>query len=285
MYKIAAIGEILWDNFPEGRELGGAPTNFAVLSKYLGNESWVISAVGNDEPGKQIQKQLTQWGIHTELLQVSDQFKTGEVNIEVDEHGNPRYQIVENRACDHIQYIKEMENYLHFFDAISYGSLSHRSEDSRQTIFKFLHKLSGNCLKICDLNLRKNYYNVELIHSLLQISDVFKINKNEQKIIQSLLQAKTDTPETQLAFIKKWGLKALIVTNGDIDSEICMANDYSRLRSKKTSVVDTVGAGDSFLAAFANGYLRGQNLIDIHKNAIELSAKVCSVKGALGIFQ
>ena len=284
MYKIAAIGEILWDNFPDGKELGGAPTNFAILSKYLGNESYVISTVGNDDLGKEILEKLSTWGIHTVLLQISEEYKTGEVDIQIDESGNPRYQIVENRACDHILYNELLDNYLDTFDAISFGSLSHRSEDSKQTIFKFLDKLSEKCLKVCDLNIRKNYYSIKLIENLLKISDIFKINKNEQELIQSLLRVKIDTPKAQLQFINEWGLKALIITNGDIDSEICTLADYSKLNSLKVQVVDTVGAGDSFLASFVNGFLKGLPLSEIHKNANDLSAKVCSIKGAVGIF-
>ena len=123
MHKIAAIGEILWDNFPDGKVLGGAPTNFAIMSKYLGNEAYIISAVGNDNLGTEIFEKLNFWGINTELLQINPDYKTGEVIVTINETGQPRYRIVENRACDHIQYKNPMDNYHNTFDAISFGYL------------------------------------------------------------------------------------------------------------------------------------------------------------------
>jgi len=283
MKKIAAIGEILWDNFPDGKILGGAPTNFAILSKYLGNEAYVISAVGDDDLGKEIFDKLQNWGICTSLLQITKEYDTGEVMVQVDEQGIPRYQIVENRASDHIKYSDEMNNFLNEFDAISFGSLSSRSMESKNTIFEFLRKLSDKCLKVCDLNIRKNYYNKELIESLLKISDIFKINENEQALLEKIFEIKLDEPENIRYLMKNYNIEVIIITNGDVDSEIILMNDYSRIPSKKVDVVDTVGAGDSFLAAFVDGYLKNLPLAQNHQRAVELSSEVCKHKGATGI--
>jgi len=281
--NIAAIGEILWDNFPDGKELGGAPTNFAIMSKYIGSNAFVISAVGDDFSGKEILEKLHQIGINTDLLQINPNYKTGEVNISVDNAGNPKYEIIENRACDHIHYSEKMDEFTGKFDAICFGSLSHRSEDSKQTIFKFLHKLDKKCLKVCDLNIRQNYYNKNLINDLLEISDVFKINYEEKSLLENIFKVNLNKAEDCKKFLLEKDLQVLIITNGEIESEIITLNEYSKLNSKKINVVDTVGAGDSFLAGFVHGYLKKLPIELIHRNAIELSAKVCESKGALGI--
>ncbi len=283
MFTIAAIGEILWDNFPDGKRLGGAPANFAVISKYLGNQAYVISAVGDDAAGRELLEQLNKWGINTDLIQRLNTYKTGEVNITLDKQGNPRYQIVENRACDHIQYSPELDQYIDLFDAISFGSLSSRSEDSKQTIFKLLKKLPDQCLKVCDLNIRKNYYSKELIVQLLKLSDVFKINHYEKTILEKILKINLDNATTARRVMTEYKLNMLIITNGDKNSKIISLSEYSERTSQRVKVIDTVGAGDSFLAACVTGYLEKRPLDIIHKNAITLSADVCQVKGATGI--
>ena len=283
MKNIAAIGEILWDNFPNGKELGGAPTNFAIISKYLGNNAFVISSVGDDVLGEEIIEKLKFIGINTDLLQINSDYKTGEVNITIDNNGNPNYIIEENRACDHIIYTDEMDKYVDKFDAISFGSLSHRSGDSKKTIFKFLSKISNNCLKVCDLNIRKQYYNEQLINDLLEISDIFKINYDEKILLEKILKINLNKPKNIKKFLINRKLESLIITNGSIDSEIITLKEYSKISSKKINVIDTVGAGDSFLSAFVEGYLNKKPINIIHKDAVNLSAKVCKKKGALGI--
>ncbi len=283
MFKIAAIGELLWDNFPDGKRLGGAPANFAVMSKYLGHTAYIISAVGDDEPGVELIRQLDKWGIHVDLIQKHPAYRTGEVNIQLDRDGNPSYQIVENRACDHILYSEKIKESLNQFDAITFGSLSSRSEDSKQTIFRVLNELPEKCLKVCDLNIRKNYYSEDLIEQLLNRSDIFKINQYEKNILENILKINLNDSPSVKGLLKQYNLEMLIITNGDKGSEIITLDDVSKRESLAVKIIDTVGAGDSFLAACVDGYLKKYSLDKIHDNAVTLSAIVCQAKGATGI--
>ncbi len=285
MKKIAAIGELLWDIFPDGKEVGGAPANFAIISAYLGNDAYVISAVGTDNLGKELTNKLKNWQVDVDLLQTHPDYKTGEVNIKINENGIPAYEIVENRACDHIIYTEKLSKSLQHFDAISFGSLSSRSKDTKKTIFRVLEQLPNSCLKVCDLNLRKNYYSKDLIKKLLGYSDVFKINDDERRLLEKNLNINLNHHENYKDFIIENSLKYLIITNGEKGSYIITEQEYSEQKANTVKVIDTVGAGDAFLAASIDGILHHKPVKIWHQQAVDLSATVCKYKGATGFLK
>ncbi|MFA6326876.1 MAG: PfkB family carbohydrate kinase, partial [Bacteroidales bacterium] len=55
---IVGLGEILWDVFPSGKVLGGAPANFAYHVNQVGHEGYVISAIGKDDLGNEVMDSL-----------------------------------------------------------------------------------------------------------------------------------------------------------------------------------------------------------------------------------
>lgn len=223
--------------------------------------------------------------MNTELLQISKDYNTGEVRITFDEYGIPKYQILNIRACDHMKYNKSLEAYLQEFDAIGFGAFSDQSIESMNTIFRFLKNVPEKCLKVCDFNMRKNYISKEFIQSLLELSDVFKINENERKILENVLGNTVDSLKNIRDLMSHYGIEVFIITNGEVRSEIITMQEYSCIPSKQVEVIDTVGAGDSFLAAFTDGYLHNQSIYEIHQNAVALSAEVCTCKGATGILE
>ena len=173
---VIALGEILWDMLPTGKRAGGAPVNFAYHASQNGAESYAISAVGNDELGAELLNDAHKAGINT-LVQTNE-YPTGTVAVALT-NGIPEYTIVQNVAWDHIGYTDELAEAVSKADAICFGTLGLRSQESHDTIIKLLQHSKEGALKFFDINLRANFYSKELIEELLGYANIFKINDDE----------------------------------------------------------------------------------------------------------
>lgn len=274
---VAGIGELLWDIFPTGKRAGGAPVNFVYHATQLGAEGYAISAVGKDELGTEILQELDKNNIAYSIDSLT--YPTGTVKVELN-NGIPSYTIVENVAWDHIPLTQKAIDLVKRADAICYGTLSLRNKDSRKTITTLLSYAPKESLRFYDINLRQHYYSKELIENLLQAANVFKINDEELVILKDLFNLKDTDENVCKYFLNKYNLKYLILTAGDKYSIVYSQNEISRIETPKVKVADTVGAGDSFSGAFVQGILSGKTLKEAHKQAVEISAFVCTQTGA-----
>ncbi len=276
-YSIIGIGELLWDIFPDGKQLGGAPSNFAFHTNNLGANTLIISSLGNDKEGEEIADILKKRKIN-HSINISD-YPTGKVNVELNE-GIPQYEIVKNVAWDFIELKSEAKSNLENADAVCFGSLAQRSEKSFETIQKALSYVKDSTLKVFDINLRQNYFNTEIIEKSLQLANVLKLNDEELDVLIELFNLQTAEDKACRELIKKYNLKYLALTKGSKGSKIFYMNNISEFPVPKIKVVDTVGAGDSFTAKMIIEILNKSPLSVIHKEATLYSAKVCMHKGA-----
>lgn len=276
---VVGLGEILWDVFPERKILGGAPANFAYHISQFGFEGYAVSAIGNDNLGKEILESLGQKNLK-HLLQ-NTPFPTGTVQVTLSGAGIPSYEICENVAWDNIPFSEEMKKLAEKTDVVCFGSLAQRNEVSQKTIHQFLDAMSSDSLKIFDINLRLHFYNREIIEKSLQKANIFKINDEELIKIAQMFDIKGDEKAICEYFLKEFKLKVLILTKGTDGSLILTPSEVSSLPTPKVQVADTVGAGDSFTAAFTAAYLHGKSLAQAHQLAVEVSAYVCQQHGAM----
>lgn len=276
---VVGLGEILWDVFPERKILGGAPANFAYHISQFGFEGYAVSAIGNDNLGKEILESLGQKNLK-HLLQ-NTPFPTGTVQVTLSGAGIPSYEICENVAWDNIPFSEEMKKLAEKTDVVCFGSLAQRNEVSQKTIHQFLDAMSSDSLKIFDINLRLHFYNREIIEKSLQKANIFKINDEELIKIAQMFDIKGDEKVICEYFLKEFKLKVLILTKGTDGSLILTPSEVSSLPTPKVQVADTVGAGDSFTAAFTAAYLHGKSLAQAHQLAVEVSAYVCQQHGAM----
>ena len=276
---VAGIGELLWDMLPSGKQLGGAPCNFAFHAQQAGCESIVISAVGMDNLGKELVDTMTQLGLAPDFVQVNV-FPTSTVTIMLDEHGHPDYTIHEEVAWDHILMTEQILNVSGNLDAVCFGSLAQREEVSANTIALLLLSLNPDCLKVFDINLRQNYYSKETILRSLSLSDVLKLNDDELPVVAGFTEISGDISGQLHQLIDLFDLKYIVYTMGSKGSIIVSRDDYSYIEAPKVEVADTVGAGDAFTAVFIAGILNGFPLASIHRKATEIAALVCTKKGA-----
>lgn len=277
---IVGIGEILWDMLPTGKAIGGAPANFAYHAKRLGEDGWAVSAIGNDALGREIMEIVMEKGLRN-LISVTSR-PTGTVQVSLDAKGVPSYTIMEDVAWDNIPFTPQMAALASRADAVCFGSLVQRG-NSRDSVLRFLRAMRPEALRVFDINLRQHYYSKEVIDESLQLSDILKINDEEIRIVAELFGLGGDDTAACRSLIERYGLKLVILTRGADGSEVITADEAIPQAVGQVEVVDTVGAGDSFTAAFVVAYLRGDSLADAQRLANETAAYVCSCKGAMPI--
>jgi fructokinase len=276
---VAGIGELLWDVLPSGKQLGGAPCNFAFHAMQAGCDCFAVSAIGKDELGIELKHNLYELGLSNQYVQ-ENEFSTSTVTVKLDANGHPDFTIHENVAWDHIRWNNEMEKLAKEVDAVCFGSLAQRNPESENSINSFLTETNPGCLKVFDINLRQHYYSKEIIIDSLELSDILKLNEDELPVIADYLGFK-GSPEKQIdQILIRYKLKYVVYTLGSRGSIIKSNTESSFIEVPEVQVADTVGAGDSFTAIFIAGILKGIPLKEIHNKATEIAAFVCTQKGA-----
>ncbi len=280
---VISLGEILWDMLPTGKRAGGAPVNFAYHASQNGAEGYAISAVGNDELGEELIADAHKAGINT-LVQTND-FPTGTVDVALT-NGIPEYTIVKNVAWDHIKLDDELVDAVSKADAVCFGTLGLRSEQSHDTIVELLKHTKEGALKFFDINLRSDFYSKELIEELLGYANVFKINDDELLLMREMFSIpECNDEEACKWFIENFDLDYIILTGGATFSTITSKNgEVSTLLTPHVEVADTVGAGDSFSGSFTGKLLVGASLTEAHRAAVNTSAYVCTKEGGWPVY-
>lgn len=281
---IVGVGEALWDLLPEGKKIGGAPANFAYHLSQFGFDSLVVSAVGKDSNGDEILDIFGKRALETQIKRVD--YPTGTVNVTLDEKGVPCYEIKEGVAWDNIPYTKELESIVPSICAICFGSLAQRSKVSRSTINRLLDAMPNNegVLKIFDINLRQYFYTKEIIEESIKRCNILKINDEELITIKEILDnPQSGTKDLCWALISKYDLKVVILTCGTDGSYIFRSGAVTFFETPKVKIADTVGAGDSFTAAFTAALLNDKPIEWAHKFAVLVSAYLCTQNGAMPI--
>jgi fructokinase len=282
---VIGIGEVLWDIFPEKKLqiMGGAPANFVFHTAQMGLQSLLISAVGKDNLGLVLRKELEQHQIKHHL-QTTD-YETGSVLVSLDLNGIPSYEIKEPVAWDFIDINENLIAVAKQAAAICFGSLAQRHEHSHKTILKIVNSTPSNALRILDINLRQHYYTKSIIESSMKACNVLKLNEDELVQLPLILNWKVDQETNTIANINKYfpNIHTLILTKGAAGSSIYNQDGIclSSLGTPNTTIVDTVGAGDAFTAAFVACILKGHSIAAAHQKAVELAAFVCSQAGAI----
>lgn len=278
---MVGLGEVLWDIFPSGKVLGGAPTNFAYMASVFGSRGIVASRLGNDDLGREAYRVMKAEGVDTYYVQYDDQHDTGIAGVILDSEGQPNFTIKESVAWDFLEWTPAWEELAARVDVVCYGSLAQRSDSSAATIEHFLRNTPPDALRICDANLREPFYTVETLRRSLHFADILKLNEQELFKVASLLGV-GDGSEVELAkkLFHAFDLELICITKGSRGSLLVSEHEVVEHKGISVEVADAVGAGDAFTACVAHFYLQGRPLEEISEAANRFAAWVATQVGA-----
>jgi fructokinase len=278
---IVGLGELLWDLLPSGKQLGGAPANFAYITNLLGDTGIPASRIGNDSLGEEALQRLNQLGLSAASVQSDPIHPTGSVKVEIDKDGQPRFDILEPVAWDFLEWTPTWHRLAEETDAVCFGSLAQRCSQSRTTIRRFLHATRPGTVRVFDVNLRQNFYSHEVLAESMKLANIVKLNHEELPRVVRMLEFE-DCAESDSArcLLTAHDLDLVCVTRGTGGSILISRDDRNEHAGFKVKVADTVGAGDAFTAALVHEYLRGSPLAQINETANRVGAWVASQSGA-----
>ena len=278
---LAGLGELLWDVFKDEEKLGGAPANFAYHASNLGADSMIISTIGDDPRGKKALTELEEANLTTDGIAIDPIHPTGYVEAKINATGVAEYFFPYNVAWDHLAITETIKNIAPRLDAIAFGTLAQRTKESETTIHDLLRTLPKNCLKVFDINLRQHFYTFDTINKSLEVADIVKLNEEELPVLTLMFEIPGDN-QNQLQFLlEKFNLKLIILTQGGSGSVLLARDGIDIHPGFKTTIVDTVGAGDSFTAATVIGFIHGLSLKEINEHANKVASHVCKEQGAM----
>lgn len=280
-YTIAGMGEVLWDMLPTGRQCGGAPANVIYHVNRQGGCGYIISSIGVDEDGDALEAFLKSKGLDCRFLTRND-LPTGLVTVSLQD-GIPSYDIHQPSAWDNILLTAELLECCRSFDAFVFGSLAQRDSRTRNALFQVIRNLPEKCLKVFDINLRQAFYDEDIIRASLNAADVLKLNDEECAVMAKMFNMPGTQDETVSRLASEFNLRYVILTLGANGSAIYDGNGPMRRYPivPCPKLVDTVGCGDSFLAAWLLATLEGATQEQAMLRASELSAFVAGSHGAM----
>ena len=274
-----AFGEVLWDVYPKYRKPGGAPLNVLGHLQQLGVATSMISRVGKDDLGNEMIKEVDAFGVGRSSIQSDEKYATGTVKVQLDDQGKPTYDIVQSVAWDHIEFTANLGSLVQAADLFICGTLASRSEHSRSTLIKLLQQ--SRCT-VFDMNLRLDYYSNDLIQTILQETQIFKVNDDEFEVLADVFSI----PKSRLYqyLFENFDLHLVIQTRGANGAEAHDGNSLVEHVGYPAEVVDTVGSGDAFLAGFLSKYIETKSLYDCLDFGCKLGAFVATKEGAIPLY-
>ncbi len=276
---VVCFGEILWDILPDVKRPGGAPMNVAYHLQRLGIDSKLISSVGDDALGRALLEFASEIGLATETIQVHEQQPTSEVIASVNAEHEVRYEIVYPVAWDFIRWLPGYETLLKESTALVYGSLASRNDVSADTLLTMLR--FENLFKVFDVNLRAPHYSREVIDRLLKAANLLKVNAAELGILCSWYEAALQEEAAQVEYLfANFQIDEILITKGAAGASYYTREHKFEQQAFAVEVNDTIGSGDSFLAAFLSKRLQHADGGSTLEYAVAMGAFITAQSGA-----
>ena len=280
--RVVGLGEVLWDVLPGGACLGGAPANFAYITTLMGDQGIVASRVGEDSRGVEALRRMQELGLDIDHVQTDRQHPTGVVNVKLDADGVAQYEFAHAVAWDFLEWSSDWQQLALDVDAVCFGSLAQRSQNSCATIRQFLAAVPEHTVKVFDVNLRQAYYSAEILGESMRLADIVKLNDDELPTLMELMKVvHKDETASARKLLREYGLKVVCITRGSRGSLLVQGEEVSEHPGFRVPVADTVGSGDAFTAGMVHEYLQGASLSLMNEVANLVGAWVASEVGAM----
>ncbi len=275
---VTCFGEILWDLLPSRKQPGGAPMNVAMHLKKLGVNAEMISRIGKDKLGLEMLDYLKSNKLRTDFIQIDESHMTGIVKVILDDWRNATYNIVKPVAWDFIELDDRAISLVKKSDYFVFGSLVARNQTSNDTLLDLIKYARK---KVFDINLRKPHYNKEKIAQLLALADIVKLNEDEAAMLKEWFGESGDALDVVCKKIKEeFSIETMIVTMGHKGALVYDKDEVFMNAGFKVITQDTIGAGDSFLAAFLAKYFEKKTIPECLEYACGTGAYVATCVGA-----
>ncbi len=276
--EILCIGEVLWDRLPSGAKPGGAPMNVALHLNAIGMDVAIASSIGNDEAGKELKAFLNESGVNTQFIQEEEYLPTSEVLVHLDENNNATYEICEPVAWDSIKLTDNLMEKARNAGLLIYGTLASRNPITRKTIMSLL---TYDGLRLMDVNFRKPYDKQEIAEALLKNTDIVKMNDDELVVFANWYSKhKYDEKSLIKWFAAQYNIKMVCITKGEDGAILYCDGEFYEHSGFKVNAVDTVGAGDAFLAGLISSLINGKTPDEALAFACATGAFVATKTGA-----
>jgi fructokinase len=284
-FTIVGLGELLWDLFPSGKKLGGAPANFAYIASLLGDHGIVASRIGTDALGDEAKQRFQQLRLPTDFLQSDPSHRTGTAKVLLDPQGQPHYEISEDAAWDSLEMTSQWRTLAAQATAVCFGSLAQRSPAAGRTIHEFLGAARPTTTRIFDVNLRQPFYSKEILVVSIRRASIIKLNQEELPVVLQLLESPTPLSPGKETLAAEWllhlsGAQLVCITRGGNGSLLVSKEGFHEHPGFAVKTVDTVGAGDAFTAALVHHFLRGAPLSAMNEAANRMGAWLAARSGA-----
>lgn len=281
---VLGLGEVLWDCFPDRELPGGAPANFAFHAAQLGCQAAVLSRVGTDRRGDELSALLRAGGVVTDFIQQDAVHPTGTVEVDTSQPDQPRFTIRPDAAWDFMEWTPQWQSVSENAAAVCFGTLAQRSPTSRKTIRRFLASVNDRALVVYDINLRQDYFDRPTIEESLRLCHVVKLNEEEEAALTELLELGPCYPREFAARLRdRYDVDAVCITRGANGCLLVEGDQIADEPGVAVEVVDTVGAGDAFTAAWVFARLRGRPLHQQAQFANRVGALIASRAGGMPV--
>lgn len=279
---LVGIGEVLWDCFPQGRHLGGAPGNLLLHAASFGAEAHLVSAVGDDDLGREALALLTRGEVACKEVAIRADRATGQAFISLDSEGQANFRFGDQIPWDDLQWSESLGQLAGQADLVVFGSLAQRSARSHETTLRFLEACRPDSVRLFDANLRPPHYRRETILASLGRANALKVNEQELPIVADFLKLPPASDEALVRRIADdYELDLIALTLGSRGSVVFHKGELVGTEGESVEVVDTVGAGDAFTACLLTGLYKGEELASVCSRANRLAAFVCGQSGAV----
>lgn len=282
-FDVISFGELLWDVLPTGAVLGGAPANFALRLSALGDNTALVSQVGDDSLGSEAKDILSSLGLSVDFIQTDPIAKTGTVDVVIDSAGNASYEINTDVAYDKIVYDQSLLPILETVKVIAFGTLIQRGRVSRDSLYRLI-EAGHSCSRLADINLRKDCFSVETVRRTLELSDIIKLNGDEVLTVCDLLSLPVmDSEAFAQWLIDEYEVTCCLITRG-ASGVFASHSDGTKvdLPGYEVKIADTIGAGDAFTAGFVHKFIHDASLEECCDFGNRYGALVATIKGGMG---